>query len=445
MNTKTMNRRRFLAGALAAGTSVMLPLPRMAQDMNMNGDAFADGTPMPGKFGLWFFGNGIDPAIWHPQGGGGRGAAWQLTEQLAPLTPFKSHTSVLSGYEIKTGGAHVGGSAGATTGASPDEFGSARLPSIDQLIAQQIGGNTPFSSIEVGLSRATPAGPQPTLHTISHRGPASPNYPEFNPHRLFARLFGLSTAAPEVREAKRSVLDAVLQDLKALSTSVGADDRRRLEAHTEGVRALERRLASAPSSCGLIEAPGPEVQEDRREEAPWILNDAMSQMIAMAMACDLTNVFSYVFTLPAGHVYYRHLGEEFNRSFHEDIVHLVDALPNGYGMVRDGVTYTLECLAKTLEHFQNTPVAGGGTLLDEICMLSTSEVSYGWTHEMNDLPVLVFGKGGGKLAGDLHHVAPDQRTFSEVLLTMAQLMGVQMDALGLDGARAETSIVQELA
>ncbi len=442
---KRMGRRRFLTGALATGAAAVLPLPRLVRDLDSTGEAWANGAPLPRKFGMWFFGNGTDPGTWHPEGAGGVGDAWALTEQLAPLAPFKEYLTVLSGFEVKTGGAHVGGSAGVTTGALPDEFGSAQLPSIDQLVADRVGAQTPYRSLEVGLSRATPAGPQPVLHAISHQGKAAPNYPEFDPHRLYARLFGLSSVAPELQNAQKSVLDTVLSDLSALERSVGAEDRRRLEAHTEGVRALERRLATPPMSCGLIQAPGPEIQEDRREEAPEALNDAMGRMLAMAMACDLTHVFSYVFTLPAGHVYYRHLGQEFHRSFHEDIVHLVDALPDGYGMVRSGVNYTMRCLARTLEHFANTPVVGGGNLLDEICMLSTSEVSYGWTHEMNDHPVLLLGKARGRLRGDQHRVVADRQNFSDVLLTVARIMGVEANGLGLGVGRTTTSIEGELS
>lgn len=440
MSRHTLSRRRFLAGMLAGGASLALPLPRLVQDLNNHGTAFADGNPLPSRFGLWFFGNGIDPATWHPSGEGGVGDQWALSDQLAALNPYKEYLSVLSRFEVRMGEAHVGGSAGATTGAPPDEFGSAQLPSIDQVVADAITSQTPFRSLEVGLSKATPAGPQPVLHAISHSGKAAPNYPEYDPHRLFARLFGVTAAAPELQQARRSVLDTVLDDFKALERRVGSVDRRRLEAHAEGIRALEMRLQSAPRSCGIIAPPDPSVQKDTREEAPEILNDAMGRMMALALACDLTHVFSYAFTLPAGHVYYRHLGEDFNRSFHEDIVHLVDALPDGYGMVRQGVSYTMDCFANTLEHMRNTPSAGGGNLLDDICILCTSEVSYGWTHEMHDHPVIIAGKAGGRLKGDVHIINQTQRNYSEVLMSVANLMGANVESYGLQQGFVDTTV-----
>lgn len=443
---KTKTRRMFLRGMLAgAGVAVTLPLPRLATALDESGERLADGSPIPPRFALWFFGNGIDPARWHPTGSGGSGDAWTLSDQLMPLAPFKDQLTVLSGFEVKTGGAHVGGSAGATTGANVDERGATQLASIDQVVANQIGMSTPFRSIEVGLSRATPAGPQIALHTVSHQGPAAPNYPEFDPHRLFARLFGVSSTAPELREARRSVLDGVLDDLTRLERSVGAEDRHRLQAHAEGVRALERRLAmSGAGGCGLIEAPSPDIQADDREEAPMVLNDAMSRMMAMALACDLTNVMTYMFTLPAGHVYYRHLGERFNRSFHEDIVHLVDALDGGYDMVTQGVQYAMESFAVTLQHFRDVPIAGTGTLLDEMCVFATSEVSAGWTHDMKDFPLLLAGHACGRLSGNVHHVVSGQRTQAEVLMTLANMYGANVTSYGLAESRADTDVSEIL-
>jgi len=407
--------------------------------MNGNGDAFADGAGLPKRFGLWFFGNGIDPATWHPTGNGGVGEAWSLSAPLSPLAPFKEYVSVLSGYELRTPGAHIEGSAGATTAANPSPFGAAQLPSIDQLIASRIAANTPFKSIELGLTRATPAGPQPTLHAISHKGPNEPLYPEYDPHRLFARLFGIAAAPEAERLRRRSVLDVVLKDFNALKGAVGTADRQRLDAHADGVRDLESRLGQlSAQTCSAI-APHKDVKADDREEAPPALHDAMSRMMAMALACDLTHVCSYVFSLPAAHVYYRHLGADFERSFHEDIVHLVDGIPNGYGLVSRGVQYAMESLAVTLSHLQavSTP---SGNLLDEMGMLVTSEVSSGWDHGMQDHPVLVIGKGAG-LRGDSHIVSSSgQRNYSDVLLTLDQAYGGQKTTIGLGDAQSNTTV-----
>lgn len=437
------SRRSVLKGLLAGGAAVTVPLPRLSTALAGNGDRFRDGSPLPTKFGVWFFGNGIDPATWHPSGSGGTQDGWQLSPQLSPLAAYKSYLTVLSNFTLATGGAHVGGAAGIMTGANTDDRGAAQLPSIDQVVAQLVGQGTPYRSLEVGLSKATPAGAEPVLHAISHSGPSAPNYPEFDPHRLFARLFGVSAASPALRQAKKSVLDAVLADFRGLQQRVGSTDRQRLEAHAEGIRALERRLDMPTTQCEAT-APPASIQADDREEAPAALHDVMSQMIAMALACDLTHVFSYTFTLPAGHVYYRHLGEDFNRSFHEDIMHLVDALPNGYQMVTQGVQYAMQSLAVSLQYLQAIPGASGGTLLDDMCLFCTSEVASGWDHGMTQFPLLFIGKARGRLPGNMHYVAPQARNASETLLTAANIMGAGLTTYGKDEAQVSGNGVTEI-
>jgi hypothetical protein len=88
----------------------------------------------------------------------------------------------------------------------------------------------------------------------------------------------------------------------------------------------------------------------------------------------------------------------------------------------------------------------GGTLLDEVGVLATSEVSAGWSHDMRDFPVLLAGGGGGALKGDVHVGATaSQRTMSEVLLTVANAYGAGMSSLGADESRATTGVSAVLA
>ena len=64
---RALPRRTFLRGVLVGGASVAVPLPRLACMLNGNGTAYADGKPLPVRFGTWFFGNGIIPERWVPR------------------------------------------------------------------------------------------------------------------------------------------------------------------------------------------------------------------------------------------------------------------------------------------------------------------------------------------------------------------------------------------
>ena len=93
-------REKVLRGMLAGGISVAVPLPRLIGMLNRNGTAYAAGSPLPVRFGTWFFGNGIIPDRWVPSATG-QGDGWQLSEQLAPLLEVKPWLSVLTGLGIK--------------------------------------------------------------------------------------------------------------------------------------------------------------------------------------------------------------------------------------------------------------------------------------------------------------------------------------------------------
>src|SRR5690606_28586456 len=105
-----------------------------------------------------------------------------------------------------------------------------------------------YSSLEVGVTNATPGGPQNTLHAVSHRGINAPNYPEYDPHALYTRLFAgqvdpSSTAEAELvalNKAKKSILDTVLADGLEVTNHLGDQDKMRLTAHLNAIREIEQ-------------------------------------------------------------------------------------------------------------------------------------------------------------------------------------------------------------
>lgn len=427
MPTKRLNRRAVLRGTLATGAALAVPLPLFECLLNNNGTAFAQGQPLPKRYATWFFGNGILPPLWVPKA---TGATFDLPEQLKPIEKVKSSLTVVSGLVNKFPGTafHPLGSAASTTGGGVVSK-SAVVPSIDQLIAGSIGKDSLFRSLELGVSDATPNGGENTLHAVSHNGKNSPNYPEFDPKAVFSRLFAKSNDdADEVKKlnaAKKSVLDAVLSDGAAISGSLGQNDKLRLEQHLDGIRQLEKRL----ETLGTCNAPAsPATGKDTKSEAPKAVNDVMAELLAMAFACDLTRSASFVFTLPAAHVYYRHLASDMNDDFHDTICH-TDAGDNAsQTRVNRGVVYTMQCLATLLEKMQALP-EGAGTVLDNSLVYVTSCTSWGKVHDVTNWPVLFVGKAGGALKGNMH-VRNEGANLSSALFSIAEIFGLGLKQVG---------------
>jgi hypothetical protein len=444
---------------LATGAAVGIPLPLLEGMLNSSGTALAQtSAALSPLYVTWFFGNGSLPGLWNPASKGS-GSAWSLSPQLQALAELKSYLTVVSGLENKAvvaGVEHPTGSSGATTGASLNG-NAVRAASIDQLVADAISTGAPFRSIELGVTPATPNGPQDSLATVSHRGPNARNNPEFDPKAVFKRLFtdGYQPgavepdAATKLANVRKSVLDAVLEDGAALQKRLGENDKQRLEQHLEAIRAVERRLqtmpsdpgSSLPAECGAPAAPT--VGKDTRSEAPPEVNTAMAELSALALACERTRVLSFMFSLPAAHVYYRHLASDMDADFHDTICHGDAGDQSNQPRVDKGVQYTMTCLNEFLTQLKNTP-HGSGNLLDSVLVLVTSDTAWGKTHTRTDWPVLFAGKAAGRLRGDEHHhFAGDN--LSKALLTVAQAMGSTVTELGLDAGRVSSALSGVLA
>jgi hypothetical protein len=453
MPIKAMNRRTVLRGALATGAAIAVPLPLLEAMLNTNGTALAAGTPLSPLFVTWFFGNGTLPGRWKPAATGA-GAAWALSPQLEPLAEHKSHLTVITGLENKvhvSGIEHPTGSAGATTGA-PLNGNAVRAKSIDQIVADAISAGAPYRSLEVGVTPATPNGPQHSLHTVSHRGPDARNTAEYDPRAVFDRLFkdGTDTqpddpdaeAAAKLARVRKSVLDAVLEDGAALQQRLGYTDRQRIELHLESIRAIEKRLETMPPSTGhpaeCSTVARPTVGADTNSEAPPAVNSALAELSALALACEKTRVITFMFSLPAAHVYYRHLASNMDDDFHDTVCHGDAGDDANQPRVDTGVLYAMRSLNEFLTKLKDTP-HGEASLLDAALVYVTSDTAWGKTHTKTEWPVLFAGKAGGRLPGDEHHNFPGGN-LSMALLSAAQIMGTGLTQIGLDAGRVTSGL-----
>lgn len=436
-------RRNFLRTA-AFGTPIALGLPLFDSVLNDNGTAFAQGEPLPRRFGIFFWGNGrgTEASRWTPAT---TGAGWQVSEELAPLAAYKNYINVVSGMRVALSASPQGHHKGAAGILSGREFiaqepgnGPYRStfsgPSIDQVIAAELGGTTPYRSLEIGISERLIRGEGTSLQFLSHNGPDSPNPQEYDPSALFDRIFqmpgepvdaGLAEAASAM---KKSVLDNVTGELTALHQRIGTRDRARLDQHLSNIREIELRLGAALSGgaeCMTPQNPGP-VPEHPDGEPLVARMQAMSELIALALACDITRVFSVHFS-----------GSAANPVFHQVDVsegnhvlsHEGDAAQSE--MIRSTI-FTMEQLGVLLGALERVP-EGDHTLLHQSAILASSDTSDGALHSVEDYPILVAGGGGGALKTPGVHYASNKENTSRVLLSLVRAMGIDASEFGDGG------------
>ena len=328
LRKRRLGRRAVLRGLLG-GTGVAVALPLLELMLNQHGDALADGSGFPRRFGWWFFGNGVHADKWVPQGSG---PDWELSPQLMPLSPVKEDVTVVSGLKVYLPNSvpHGSGPAGILTGGPLGEVGNNFENSafgsktLDQIVADEIGNDTRFKSLEVAIERSD--------DSLSHTAAGMTNPPEHSPIALFERVFGSGFVEPGDEpiidpklSLRRSVLDAVSEDALDLQKRLGAADRQRVEQHFENIRALEKQLAKLEedppnlASCSSPEQPLDDYPDQSGVPQMSAVSRAMSDMMAMALACDQTRVFSVQFSRPVSGVLYPEIGEAHHKLTHDEL------------------------------------------------------------------------------------------------------------------------------
>ena len=111
-------------------------------------------------------------------------------------------------------------------------------------------------------------------------------------------------------------------------------------------------------------------------------------------------------------------------TFHEDFGHRLSPMGVDYATMgfHTGVAYSMGALAELLRRFRDMPDGADSNLLDNSIVYVTSCVGLPWDHLMTDYPMLVAGKGGGLLRGDIHFRSAGENT-SKVPFTLLQALG----------------------
>lgn len=436
-NTTMLDRRTVLRGALR-GAAIAVALPPLDAMMNGRGTAYAAG-PVPKRFGIFWWGNGVRLAQWVPDG---EGTGWTPREELAPLGPFKDYVSVLTGLgcPVRSGTAHHFGRAQMLTGTDQrvSQYGASVLPSLDQIVARRVGGETRFRSLEILVSRRGFENSR-ARGEVAQPGNGSFLPAEASPQALFDRLFGGGATLPatgdagaRIRAARQSVLDAVRADARRLEPRLGESDRRRLAEHLDGIRAIEQRIQTAPvaSSCGRVPArPTVTPATDLGREDLEGLGRAMADLLAIALACDLTRAFSVVFSQMQSDTVFWQTGLN-------EGLHTVTHRSGSGDQCHKTVVFTMQQLAYLVGKLKATP-EGAGNLLDSLCLYGCSEVAEGNSHSVSEMPMLVIGRAGGALRSGVHYRSRTRESTSKALLTMLKAMDVPVTTFG--GPNAQTS------
>lgn len=417
---KPISRRRFFGKFAAAGTLVRIGLPPLDAMFNPQGTAYAAEAKAPDtRFVLWFNGNGIPERYWIPAQ---TGDAYPTTPCLAPLAPFRNDVHIISGLDNpaarmpSTGNDHHRAMSALVTGRTFTGRG-AGAPSIDQILATQMGSASRFRSLQIGVCQESHGD---SIHrNMSWAGYDRALPPEMIPHNLFDRLFGAKDLGWVKR--KKSILDAVQQEARELAGELGKEDRTRLDEHLSSIRDMERAITSLPPEYAK-HVPEPEEGGDMRDY-PRIAK-LQSDLLVHALATHQTRVATYMLTKCQSLVRMPWLGYTALR--HHDYTHTNSESPQAQRILRDICRWHMEEFAYLLGRLKSVR-EGDRTLLDNCCLMYMHEHAEANSHKNNGLTAVIAGHANNRIAtGSYTKVAG---TFGDVYLTLANdVLGVKLDS-----------------
>ncbi len=444
-----LSRRHFLRGM---GTTVALPLLNAMTPLRAS-----DAASKPARSVFVYIPNGVNGMTWQVTKAG---RDYDLSQALRPLEKHRGEITIFSGLHHPNGlgQAHVCADTW-LTGAKIDAQ-SAReyhnTVSCDQLMAEVTSRHTRFASLELSISSGTGQPNNSTTLAFSRDGVPLPA--EDNPRNVFDRLFGEEAGGVTARriglQKRRSVLDAVLDDAKALRRDLGSDDRTKLDEYLHSVRDVEQRTERLDS---WLDKPKPVV-----DQAPFHRNVTKDQagdyyrtmfdLIVLALRTDMTRVVTYMNGSEGNGLAIPEIGITQSRhqlSHHGGDPEVLARLAKSDAFLMQQFGYFLDKLKGEMD--------GGESLLDRTMVLFGSGMSYGHSHSNSNLPILLAGGRGLGLkhgqhldynrprGGDytlkydewlnLSGPPKDQKArLSNVLLTMLQKMEVEaerfVDSLG---------------
>jgi hypothetical protein len=445
MNAKfgPLSRRTFLRGM-----GVAMGLPLLEAMLPAASSTFRVRRPpvAPVRAAFLYFPNGAWMNAWVPAQSG---ANFELPFSLTPLEPVRDAVTVLSGLDkaySRSGDGHYAKTANWLTGLHVRKTAGQDVHvggiSLDQVIAQRVGHLTPVPSLELAIDPVATGIDRNVNYTrlyASHIAWRAPNVPmprEINPRAVFERLFGprddQGRPLPQAdRTDDRSILDLTMEDARDLRSQLGRTDQQKLDEYLESVRNVERRLGAFGSPAGgwrpptqpqTLTPPAGNIPRSNFRELVRLMLD----MMVLAFWTDSTRVCTFMFANDVSGRNFSFLDgvreSHHNTSHHENQQAKIDQYKTIVRWHVGQFVYLLERLRNVQE--------GERTLLDNSMIMCGSSFSDGNRHDPNNVPLLLGGRAGGRIAGGRHLASPRNTPLCNLYVSMLDCIGMPVPRFG---------------
>ena len=421
-----ISRRTLLRGA---GVSLGLPW--------LEAMAAAPGAKPPVRMAFLYMPNGVNVANWFPKE---KGRNFDLPKTLTPLASLKDQITVFSNLwnaNSKGGDGHYVKEAAILTCQTIRKTQGADMAngvSVDQLAAKTVKHETPLPSLELGVTPVAIGVDAVVGYTrvygshIAWSDPATPLARELNPRSVFERLYrAASGQQADAAKLDTLLLDRVLGDAKRLRAQLGTADQIRIDEYLSLMRQLEERVKRA--SAGQ--------QRTWKARAPIDMKDAptdrpsdhaehcrlMLDMMALAFQTDTTRVSTLMFGNSVSNVSFRWL--EGVSAGHHDVSHHQneESKLTQYQLINEWHIAQFAYLLNRLKSMQE----GESTVLDNSMVLFSSALCDGNKHDPHKLPLVLGGRGGGRIDSGQHLVYGEDSPLANLYVSMLDAFGAPVE------------------
>jgi len=358
---------------------------------------------------------------------------------LSPLDPYRKYLTIVSDTDSRMadakapeeiGGDHFRTSAVFLTQAHPKQTEGSDVfvgTSMDQLYAQRVGGQTPIPSMQLTIENVDQAGGCAYGYacvytdTISWGAPTQPLPMIRDPRAVFEQLFGAGGTAEQRAKrllTDRSILDWVMGEMSMLRSTLGPEDRLRLDQYTTNIRELEQRIQR-------IEAQNSSGDEREIPEAPVGVPDSFDEHVklmfdlkVLAFASDTTRIFTLKLGRDASPRVYPESGVE--TPFHAASHH--GGRPERVHEFSDINKYHISLLPYFMDKLAAIS-EGDSNLLDKTMLVYGSAMADSNLHNHIRCPLFFLGGANGQMEGERHIKATPGTPMANVMLSALHKLG----------------------
>ena len=357
-----------------------------------------------------------EPGIYSPE----------LTSTMRPLQDHADDITLITGLDrtYKEGqDVHAQGASCYLTSLSPAQATEQgiRHPngrSLDQVIGDAVGHKTIFKTLEISCNGFTAPKEPIEFDNISLYAPDRIAPSNRDPTKLYDRLFLRSSYRNHVTD----VTDLVLADAQALSRKLGREDRETLARYMEMIRDIEIRMEKMQKLLASVDVKIPKNEVLPRGEYIRLQVDLM----LLAFQMGITNICTFMIGPERWDATLMYEGVFDKPVQHHNMTH--NQKNGGYKELQKLDLFHMEQYAYVIQRMKEIQEADGSCLLDNSLIAFGAGLGDGATHQYYDLPMILAGKAQGQIKQGRFIKCKSGTLNSNLWLTLAQLMGLEIDA-----------------